>query len=45
VDLLLAAVLGGLVVFMAGALRIVQLRRHVKRRRAQATAQLSPRQG
>jgi len=36
VDLLLAAVLGGLVVFMAGTLRILQLRRHARRQRAQA---------
>lgn len=31
VDLLLAAVLGGLVVFAAGAARLAQLRRHARR--------------
>jgi uncharacterized integral membrane protein len=33
-DLLLAAVLGGAVVFIAGAVRMLQLRRHARRRRA-----------
>lgn len=33
-DLLLAAVLGGAIVFVAGALRILQLRRHARRRAA-----------
>jgi uncharacterized integral membrane protein len=43
VDLLLAAVLGGLVVFMTGALRILQLRRHARRRRAKVRAELARR--
>ena len=32
-DLLLAAALGGAVVFLAGAVRMLQLRLHVRRRR------------
>lgn len=41
VDLLLAAVLGGLVVFMTGTLRILQLRRHARRERSRTAAGLT----
>jgi uncharacterized integral membrane protein len=34
-DLLLAAVLGGLIVFAAGAVRLLQLRMHARRQRSQ----------